>query len=80
MRAIKNCRECLEHVVINDADPYDWFNSDDVAVACRLIPNDKKNMSSLHPADHSDFKPITVGDRPYQVKQVNPPEWCPKNK
>jgi len=79
-QAITDCTKCVSHSIINDADPDDWFLDDDVAVVCQLTINDKKDLNSRHPADRSDFKSIIVGERPYKVKTVNAPKWCPKNK
>lgn len=74
------CLECKDHLVINDPDPNDWFCDDDKAVACKLVPNDKKNMSSRYHADKSEFKTVTVSCRPYNLrKEAIKPKWCPKN-
>jgi len=74
-----SCMDCSEHEVINDRDPHDWFCDDDVAVVCKLVKNEAKAYGSLHPSDWNDFKSITTGCRPYNMKkEATVPTWCPK--
>ena len=75
----ENCMDCVYHSVIADPDPHDSFCSDDVAVVCTLMKNDKHDDRSLYRADHSPYKAITVSCRPYNKrKECDKPEWCPK--
>ena len=77
----KNCIDCKNHEIIKDPDPHDWFCDDDVAVVCRLIPNDKDAEDSPYLADHSPFKLITSSCRPYNIrKESGTPKWCPLEK
>lgn len=76
--SIANCYHCKNREIIKDPDPDDWFCDDDIAVVCTVTPNDKQNTRSRYMADHSQFKPITVACRPYNVeKECETPKWCP---
>lgn len=76
--SINNCMDCNKHLVENDPDPYDSFNSDDVAVLCQLTEN-TENVSHFAPSlGLFQFKPITVSCRPYNKrKECDIPNWCP---
>ncbi len=75
----KTCIECKSHEVINDPDPNDWFCDDDVAVVCTLVKNPKQNPNSKYSADHSFYRCVQVGIRPYRIsKESIIPSWCPK--
>lgn len=59
---INNCIDCPFHKVLEDPDPNDWFNDDDVKVVCTK----KRN------------KNITTACRPYNLrKESEIPDWCP---
>ena len=74
----KTCIACANHLVIDDRDPDDWFCDDDVAVVCKLVKNDKQDLQSKYQADHSEFKVIQCGIRPYRIRQeAIRPKWCP---
>jgi len=75
----KSCINCDNSLIINDRDPYDWFCDDDLAVVCKLVKNDKQDLDSRHPSDHSQYKAVAVSIRPYCVeREAIVPEWCPK--
>lgn len=75
---MKNCLECPFHKIIPDPDPYDDFCDDDQAIVCLKTPNDRQKPDSLYSADHSEFKPVTVSCRPYNLKhESDTPDWCP---
>lgn len=70
------CVNCSFHRIIPDPDPTDWFNADDEAIVCIKVLKDK-DLSSVYQVDRCGFRPISVGDRPYQIKNVEQPKWCP---
>lgn len=75
---ITSCLDCPFHEVINDPDPHDSFNIDDMAVVCKKTIREP-NFNSEYAADRQKYKPISVGDRPYQIKReyIKIPKWCP---
>lgn len=75
---ITSCLDCPFHKIIPDPDPHDSFNADDVAVVCTKT-NNLPNENSLYAADRQQYKPISVGDRPYQINHeyIKIPTWCP---
>ena len=75
---IKSCLKCPFHEVIPDPDPTDWFNADDVAVVCKKTTKER-DLNSKYAVDRQQFKPISVADRPYQIKEeyIKIPNWCP---
>ena len=74
----ENCTDCPYHRVIKDPDPEDWFNDDDQAIVCGKTPNPERDLSSRHKADHSEFRPVAVAIRPYNLhKEGDAPSWCP---
>jgi len=76
---MNNCTECSSHKVIADPDPHDWFCDDDAAVVCTMTLNPKRDTTSIHRADHSEFRTITVACRPYNIKkECEVPDWCPR--
>jgi hypothetical protein len=78
---METCIDCNEHRVIKDPDPNDWFCDDDVAVVCTLMGNTKRDLDSKYLAERNEFRCITVGCRPYNIKKETVvPEWCPKGK
>lgn len=74
------CANCEFSIVIQDPDPHDWFNLDDQAICCKRVLNDKRNNKGDYLSDDAEFKPISVSIRPYEVKRVEAPDWCPINK
>ena len=73
-----NCIDCPNHRVINDPDPTDWFNDDDVAVVCTLVANPKQNQSSESVAERQALRIITQMCRPYKTRaESQTPSWCP---
>ena len=79
MKIIKTCLDCPFHKVINDSDPYDWFNQDDEAIICLKTKNPNKDLTSPHAADRSEYRHITVACRPYNLeKEADIPKWCPE--
>lgn len=75
---MNNCIECVNHRVINDPDPHDWFCDDDMAVVCSITKNDKRDAKSEYASDKSEFKVIACSVRPYNLtKESKIPEWCP---
>lgn len=72
----ERCIDCPNHKVVEDPDPTDWFNQDDVALVCTKVMKvtDKK---SEYLVDRYPFKSIDTGLRPYQTKNVKVPQWCP---
>lgn len=75
----ESCIGCDIHKIINDRDPFDSFNDDDVAVVCTLTINDKKDVNSKYLSDRQEFKCITNSCRPYNIiKESRIPNWCPK--
>lgn len=76
--SITNCMDCGNHQVIPDPDPDDWFCDDDVAVVCKITPNDKKDPTSRWTSDYSAYKPVAWSCRPYNTrKESEVPSWCP---
>jgi len=71
------CGDCPHHRCVSDKDPEDWFNDDDQAVVCTLMPNPDRNKSSKHPADHSAHRIVAAACRPYEISKVRTPKWCP---
>ena len=72
-----NCADCQHHRVIQDPDPDDWFNDDDVAVVCTL---EEKNTvkHSRRASERQDRRLVTAACRPYNVKKESTrPDWCP---
>ena len=75
---MENCIDCRHHEVISDPDPHDSFCSDDVAVVCKLTPNDQIKQNTLYHADASEWRKVTVSCRPYNTrKESETPKWCP---
>ena len=71
------CCSCAKHLVIPDPDPDDWFNDDDCAIVCTIVPNDKQICNSKYLADRSEFKQVSSSLRPYEASDVARPKWCP---
>ena len=76
---IESCLDCPFHKIISDPDPNDWFCDDDKAVVCIKSKNNDQNLKSKYATDRQEFKPISVGNRPYQIKKelIKIPTWCP---
>jgi len=73
-----NCLDCPLHQVLPDPDPDDWFNDDDCASVCTRTKNELQDNMAKWFIRRSDFRPITVSARPYQVrKESESPDWCP---
>ena len=67
----------LSHGIYHTVDRDD-FCDDDQAIVCLKTPNDRQKPDSLYSADHSEFKPVTVSCRPYNLKhESDTPDWCP---
>ncbi len=78
MLPTSSCLDCKSHAVIADPDPNDSFCDDDCAVVCMATKNDRMDKMSEHLAEHSPFKSITVGCRPYNLRKESViPSWCP---
>lgn len=71
------CVTCPHHRVISDRDPEDWFNDDDQAVVCSITQNPSPNPDAKYPADRSVYRRVGGSLRPYEVKNVQQPDWCP---
>lgn len=65
--SIEKCIDCPHHSILPDPDPSDWFNRDDCKIVC------KAKTSPLNPEGIS----IAMALRPYEVKNVEIPNWCP---
>lgn len=75
---ISNCLDCPHHKVIDDGDPYDSFCSDDMAVVCKLTPNNTLNLESVWVVDRNKFRGVSFSCRPYNLrKESSVPNWCP---
>lgn len=76
---IQKCIDCQFHKVIADPDPTDWFCADDVAIVCtkeiQTIDRQSKWTS-----DRQEKRVVSGSLRPYEVKKVAPPKWCPISK
>ena len=73
------CIDCPFHKRVSDPDLYDPWNADDEAIVCtktKKVPN----PNSKYLVDRIPYQSVDVGLRPYQVKNVKPPEWCPVSK
>ena len=72
------CLRCEYMDIINDRDPHDWFNDDDVALICLLATNTDRNKESLYISDRHKNRAISKSLRPYEIKEyAKIPEWCP---
>ena len=72
-----NCMDCPHHLVVNDPDPTDSFNDDDVAVLCTKTPNHSQRHYYAYKRLF-EYEPITVSCRPhYKRKESITPKWCP---
>lgn len=71
------CINCAFHSIIRDPDPVDWFNDDDVALVCTQKKNSHINPDSKYLADRNPHKVVGGSLRPYEVKRVDSPAWCP---
>lgn len=72
-----NCLNCEFHNIINDPDPFDWFCDNDVAIVCSKLKNDNLIKNSPYLSDRNEYKIIQSSLRPYEVKNVKCPIWCP---
>lgn len=73
---MSKCIECPFHKIVPDPDPHDWFNMDDEAIVCTKVKR-TPIINTEYLSDKQEFKPIDVGLRPYQTKNVEIPDWCP---
>ena len=72
-----NCMDCPHHLVVNDPDPTDSFNDDDVAVLCTKTLNHSQRHYYAYKRLF-EYEPITVSCRPhYKRKESITPKWCP---
>ena len=72
-----NCMDCPHHLVVNDPDPTDSFNDDDMAVLCTKTPNHSQRHYYAYKRLF-EYEPITVSCRPhYKRKESITPKWCP---
>lgn len=74
---ITHCFQCPHHEIINDTDPYDSFNDNDCAIICKKLKNPNRDTNSVYRADWSEFKIVSCALRPYEVKKIEIPKWCP---
>ena len=80
------CLRCPNHEVIPDPDPDDWFNDDDVAVVCNLVPNPDMDPKARRYSVRQSRRCVTSSCRPNSqmiAEQSAIPSWCPlksKNK
>lgn len=70
------CENCIHSQVIPDPDSTDSFNSDNVAICCKLLKQ-QANPQSKYYSDRQDLKTIDVSLRPYQVKKIYSLYECP---
>ena len=72
-----NCMDCPHHLVVNDPDPTDSFNDDDVAVLCTKTPNHSQRHYYAYKRLF-EYEPITVSCRPHHKRKESiTPKWCP---
>lgn len=64
--ATKKCEKCRFCELRRDPDPYDWFCDDDIAIWC--IAKSKTGRK------------VCGANRPYEVKLVTAPRWCPERR
>jgi hypothetical protein len=76
---ISKCIDCPHHKVIGDPDPHDWFCDDDQAIVCTKVLKEESDIKkdSLYVSDRQQFRCVDIGCRPYQIKNVEIPDWCP---
>jgi len=76
---LTKCIECPHHSVIGDPDPNDSFCYDDEAIVCTKTEKDESeiNFNSSYAVDWQKFRAADSGCRPYQIKNVKIPDWCP---
>jgi len=72
-----HCAKCRQHIVIPDPDPTDWFNDDDCAVVCSCLYSATSRAGARRLADRSRYRVVGSMLRPYEVKSVLRPDWCP---
>jgi hypothetical protein len=73
-----NCTDCAFHRVIQDQDPTDWFNDDDVAVVCSKMNNPSQDKRSASVANRQDRRIVTSMCRPYRTQEESDTsKWCP---
>lgn len=72
-----HCQHCQHHKVISDRHPVDHFNDDDCAVVCTLVPNPKQDPKAKYPADRNPHRVVGGSLRPYEVRKLERPDWCP---
>ena len=80
-KMIINCIDCDQHLIVNDPDPHDSFNEDDLAVLCKCTPNTIiDDISTYYSGNRPmEYRAITVSCRPYNKrKECQIPDWCPK--
>ena len=70
------CINCKFHKIIPDPDPLDWFCADDEAIVCTKMIHEI-DLKSKYGVDRQKFRPIDIGLRSYQTKNVGVPDWCP---
>ena len=74
------CLRCPNHEVIPDPDPDDWFNDDDCALVCNLVPNPTQDPKSSRHSGRQRQRCVTSCCRPTRhmlaVESAIPP-WCP---
>lgn len=73
------CIDCKFHKVIADPDPTDWFCDDDVAIVC-LKETQNIDKTSKWMSDRQEKRVVSGSLRPYEIKKVTPPKWCPISK
>jgi hypothetical protein len=71
------CVDCEYHMVVDDPDPNDWFNRDDVAIICKAVEIEKDPNDFV---DRWGYKSVCGALRPYQPNTIESPKWCPLTK
>lgn len=75
--SIADCTQCPYYGTGRDPDPNDWFCDDDQFGYCTRVINDTCKPDSKYVSDRSPHKVLYRSCRPYEVKTVKIPEWCP---
>jgi len=77
---VDTCLRCPNHEVIPDPDPDDWFNDDDVAVVCNLVPNPDMDPKSRRYSGRQSRRCVAPSCRPTRqaiAEESAIPSWCP---
>lgn len=72
------CSKCLAAICVNDPDPDDWFNDDDKAILCSLMPpRDDQFLSQA--GIKFNHALVLSALRPTEFNTFKRPNWCPLN-